>query len=198
MRPAPTNATSAPVLSRALLGTDAPGWKLALVLGGTALIALAAQVTVPMVPVPMTLQTLAVLLVGLAFGARLGALTVLAYLAEGAMGLPVFAGGKAGAAVLAGPTGGYLFGFVAAAFVTGWLAERGWDRSVMRTALAMALGNLVLYLPGLAQLKAVTGAEWGQVWTWGAGPFLIGDAVKLAIGALLMPGAWRLLGALRR
>ncbi len=185
------------VLTRALIGSDALLWKAALVLGGSALIAIAAQISVPMFPVPMTLQTLAVLLVGLTFGSRLGAITLIAYLAEGAMGLPVFAGGKMGVATLMGPTGGYLFGFVAAAFVTGWLAERGWDRSVVLTALAMAIGNLVLYVPGLFQLQLVTGAEWAKIWAWGAGPFLIGDAVKLVIAALVVPGAWRLLGRRR-
>ena len=186
--------TNDTVLSRALIGSDAMIWKIALVLGGSALIGVAAQISVPMFPVPMTLQTLAVLMVGLTFGARLGAVTLLAYLAEGAMGLPVFANGGFGAATLMGPTGGYLFGFVAAAWLTGWLAERGWDRSVWLTGLAMALGNLVLYVPGLIQLQAVTGAEFAKVWAWGAGPFLLGDAVKLAVAALALPGAWALLG----
>ncbi len=186
--------TNDTVLSRALIGSDAMIWKIALVLGGSALIGVAAQISVPMFPVPMTLQTLAVLMVGLTFGARLGAVTLLAYLAEGAMGLPVFANGGFGAATLMGPTGGYLFGFVAAAWLTGWLAERGWDRSVWLTGLAMALGNLVLYVPGLIQLQAVTGAEFAKVWAWGAGPFLLGDAVKLAVAALAVPGAWALLG----
>ncbi len=189
-----TPASGAPVLARVLLGADSLLHKVALVLGGSALIAVAAQITVPMIPVPMTLQTLAVLLVGLTFGARLGAITLIAYLAEGAMGLPVFAGGKAGIATLTGPTGGYLFGFVAAAFVAGWLAERGWDRSVPFTALAMALGNVVLYVPGLLQLQLLSGADWAQVWAWGAAPFLIGDALKLVIAALAVPGAWALLG----
>ena len=192
-----TTATKDTVLAQALIGSETLLWKLALVLGGSALIAISAQISVPMIPVPMTLQTLAVLLVGLTFGSRLGAIALIAYLAEGAMGLPVFAGGKFGIATLMGPTGGYLFGFVAAAFLTGWLAERGWDRSVLRTALAMAIGNVVIYLPGLIQLQLVTGAEWAKVWTWGAGPFLIGDAVKLVIAALAVPGVWRLLGKAR-
>ncbi len=193
-----TPADNDTVLSRALIGSDALAWKAALVLGGSALIAICAQISVPMYPVPMTLQTLAVLVVGLTFGARLGVVTLLAYLAQGALGLPVFANGGFGPAVLMGPTGGYLFGFVAGAAVTGWLAERGWDRSVALTALAMAIGNAVLYLPGLVQLQAVTGAPWDKVWAWGAGPFLLGDAVKLAVAALAVPGAWALLGRLRR
>ena len=186
--------TNDTVLSQALIRSPAAIWKLALVLAGSATIAIAAQITVPMIPVPMTLQTLAVLMVGLAFGARLGAATLLAYLAEGALGLPVFANAGYGLATLMGPTGGYLFGFVAAAYLAGALAERGWDRSIVKTALAMALGNLAIYLPGLLQLHLVTGADLSSVWAWGAAPFLLGDAVKIALAALLVPGAWGLLG----
>ncbi len=107
----------------------------ALILGASLLIALSARIAVPVPfsPAPITGQTLAVLLVGALLGSRRGALSVLAYLAEGAMGLPVFAGGGAGILWLLGPTGGYLFGFIAAAFVTGWLAERGWDRRFVTT-----------------------------------------------------------------
>lgn len=181
-------------LTQAMLPNRGLALNAALVLAGSALIAVAAQITVPMLPVPMTLQTLAVLSIGLAFGSRLAVVTLLAYMAEGAMGLPVFAGGKFGLAALMGPSGGYLWGFVIAAGLVGWLAERGWDRSVVLTAAAMAIGNVALYVPGLIQLQMVTGADWGQVWAWGAGPFLIGDAVKLAVAALAVPGAWALLG----
>ena len=104
---------------------------------GTALLTLSAKVNLPLPYVPMTLQTLVVLVIGAAYGWRLGSATVIAYLAEGAMGLPVFAGPVGGLAPLLGPTAGYLFGFVAAAFVTGWLSERGWDRSVPRLFVAM-------------------------------------------------------------
>lgn len=190
--------TTQMTLSRAVLPHRSLAVKAALVLGGSALIALAAQVSFQIGPVPLTLQTLAVLMIGMAFGARLAALTLLAYIAEGAMGLPVFSGGKAGVVTLMGPSGGYIWGFAMAAVLVGWLAERGWDRSVVLTGLAMALGNVVLYLPGLVQLQLVTGADWAQVWAWGAGPFLLGDAVKLAIAALVMPGAWALVHALKR
>ncbi len=169
-----------------------------LAIAGSAVIALAAQVSLQIGPVPMTLQTLAVLAVGMALGARLAGVTLLLYLAEGAMGLPVFSGGKSGLATLMGPSGGYLFGYVAAAVLVGWLSERGWDRSVLWTACAMALGNAVLYAPGLVQLQIVTGADWAQVWAWGAGPFLLGDAVKIAIAALAMPAAWAAVGWLKR
>lgn len=171
--------------------------KALLVLGGSVLVAIAAQISVPMIPVPMSLQTLAVLLVGMTYGARLGGAALLAYLAEGALGLPVFANGAAGIGVLMGPSGGYLFGFVIAAFAVGLLAERGWDRQVLLAAVAMLIGNVLLYVPGLIQLKLVTGGEWAQVWAWGAGPFLLGDAVKLAIAALSLPAAWGLLKKLR-
>lgn len=185
-------------LSQALLPQTSLARHALLALGGSAVIAMAAQVSLQIGPVPLTLQTLAVLAVGMAFGSRLALATLLLYVAEGAMGLPVFSGGKAGIATLMGPSGGYIFGFVMAATMVGWLAERGWDRSVVMTALAMALGNVVLYVPGLIQLQLVTGAEWAQVWAWGAGPFLLGDAIKLAIAALAMPGAWSLMAMLKR
>ena len=118
--------------------------QLFLVLTGSALLAISAQfaVRLPLSPVPVTGQTLVVLMIGMAFGARLGAATVLAYLAEGAMGLPVFAEGKSGLIAFAGPTGGYLVGFVAAAFATGFLAERGMGRGAVSTVLAMIVGNI--------------------------------------------------------
>lgn len=109
---------------------------------GTALMALSAKVSLPLPYVPMTLQTLVVLMIGAAYGWRLGSATMIAYLAEGALGLPVFAGPVGGIAPLMGPTAGYLFGFVAAALVTGWLAERGWDRSVVLLFAAMAAGHI--------------------------------------------------------
>lgn len=161
-----------------------------IVLGGSALIALSAQVAVPMWPVPMTLQTLAVLLVGLTAGARLGAAAVLAYLAQGAAGLPVFAGGTGGLAVLAGPTAGFLWGFVPLAFAAGWLVERGLARGFWRTlgcALAVSAG---LYLPGVLWLTAVTPLTLARAIELGMLPFLVGDAVKAAIAALAVTGGW--------
>lgn len=108
-----------------------------LVVAGSVLIALLAQLEIPLQPVPITGQTFGVLLVGALLGSRLGAVTVLTYLAWGAIGLPVFAGGISGPARLVGPTGGYLVGFVGAAFLVGWLSERGWDRRILTTAVAM-------------------------------------------------------------
>lgn len=178
-------------------GADTLPRNVALALAGSIALCVSARIQVPFYPVPMNMQTFVVLMVGMAFGWRLGAATVLLYLAEGALGLPVFAGTPEkgiGLAYMAGPTGGYLLGFVFAAALTGWLAERGFDRNVMLTAVAMLLGNAVIYIPGLLWLGAVVG--WDQpVLAWGLMPFLFGDATKLALAALLMPMLWKLPGA---
>ncbi len=165
-----------------------------LVLGGTILVSLSAQwaIPLPFSPIPITGQTLAVLLVGALLGARRGTLCLLTYLLEGSAGLPVFAGGRAGVGVLFGPTGGYLLGFVAAAWVSGWLAERGWDRRRGTAFLAMALGNLAIYVFGMAWLSRFAGG--GHVVELGLLPFVPGDILKLIIGTLLLPTGWRLLG----
>jgi biotin transport system substrate-specific component len=179
--------------------------KAGLVLAGSVLIALAAQVSVPFWPVPMTLQTLAVLLVGFALGSRLGAAAVLTYLAEGAMGLPVFSNGGAGLLYMAGPTAGFLAGFVAMAWLAGFAAERGLARGFLGTALVALGASAALYLPGLAWPMALAGAlgidaGWASlsaasVWSGFAAPFLLGDAVKAIVAALVVTGAW---AALRR
>jgi biotin transport system substrate-specific component len=165
-----------------------------LILGGSVLVALSAQwaVPLPFSPIPITGQTLAVLLVGALLGARRGSLCVLTYLLEGCAGLPVFAGARAGLGVLFGPTGGYLLGFVAAAWVSGWLAERGWDRRTGTAFLAMALGNVIIYAFGLAWLSRFVGG--GHVLELGFLPFVPGDILKLILGTLLLPAGWRLLG----
>ncbi|MCX2728035.1 biotin transporter BioY [Thermomicrobium sp. 4228-Ro] len=162
----------------------------ALVVAGSVLTALAAHVSIPLpfTPVPITGQTFAVLLVGAALGSRRGAASMALYLAEGLAGLPVFAGGKAGLAVLLGPTGGYLIGFIAAAFVTGWLAERGWDRRPLTTALAMVLGNLVIYLFGVSWLAVFVGISKAPL--LGMIPFLPGDLLKILLATAALPGAW--------
>ncbi|MCS7050082.1 MAG: biotin transporter BioY [Thermomicrobium sp.] len=161
-----------------------------LVVAGSVLTALAAQVSIPLpfTPVPITGQTFAVLLVGAVLGSRRGAVSMALYVAEGLVGLPVFAGGKAGLAVLLGPTGGYLLGFIAAAFVTGWLAERGWDRRPLTTAFAMALGNVVIYLFGVSWLAVFVGLERAPL--LGLVPFLPGDALKIVLATVALPGAW--------
>jgi biotin transport system substrate-specific component len=158
---------------------------------GSLFIALCAQVTVPLpfTPVPITGQTLGVLLTGAALGSRLGALAVLAYLAEGFAGLPVFAaGGPPGVARLLAPSAGYLVGFLPAAYLVGWLAERGWDRKVWSTVLAMVLGNLVIYACGLLGLARFVPAN--GLLAAGLLPFLAGDAIKIALAAAALPGAW--------
>jgi biotin transport system substrate-specific component len=165
----------------------------ALVLGGSLFIALCAQLSfrLPFSPVPITAQTLAVLLVGALSGARRGALSVVTYLSQGIVGLPVFAGGMSGLAYLLGPTGGYLVGFVVAAYVTGGLAERGWDRRVGTAFQAMLLGNVVLYAFGLAWLTVFVGVK--AALPLGLYPFIPGDLVKLAIATTVLPSGWALL-----
>ncbi|MGH2377698.1 MAG: biotin transporter BioY [Candidatus Limnocylindria bacterium] len=169
-----------------------------LAVAGSLLIALAAQVTVPLPfsPVPVTGQTFAVLLIGAAFGARLGAATVGLYIAEGVAGLPVFApGGPIGPARLLGPTGGYLVGFVVAAYVVGALAERGWDRRLLTAALAMLVGEVAIYAFGLAGLARFVPAD--RLLAAGLLPFVPGDLAKLALAAAALPTAWHLIGRTR-
>jgi biotin transport system substrate-specific component len=162
---------------------------IALMVLGTAFIAICAHFAVPLYPnpVPITMQTFAVLLIGMAYGARLGAATLALYFVEGLSGLPVFA--SAGAL---GPTLGYLIGFIVAAGVVGFLAERGWDRNVATTAAAMLIGNLAIYIPGLLVLAGFIGT--GKVLEYGLFPFLLGDGLKLVLAAILLPVAWRFAG----
>lgn len=167
------------------------------ILGGSVLIGLGAQVSVPMVPVPMTLQTLAVLLVGLTAGSRLGAAAVLAYLAQGAAGLPVFAGGAFGPQHLVGPTAGFLWGFVGMAFLCGLAAERGLARRFIGTFLSALAVSAALYVPGVLWLDAATGLDLAGAIRAGMLPFLAGDSVKAAIAALVVTGGWALLGGRR-
>lgn len=154
------------------------------------LIGLCAQVRIRLsfTPVPITLQTLGVLGAGAVLGSRYGMLAVLFYLVEGTLGLPFFAGGVAGAQYLLGPTAGYLLGFVPAAGLTGWLAERGWDRTPAAAAGATALGSVVVFACGLAGLAFFVPA--GQLLDAGLLPFLAGDMVKIAVAAGVVP-AWR-------
>ena len=168
-----------------------------LVLGGSVAMALSAQLAIPLPfsPVPVTGQTLAVLLIGVLLGSRRGALCLLAYLAEGAAGLPVFAGGTGGVLHLTGPTGGYLVGFVVAALVTGFLAERGWDRRFWTTIAAMLLGNIAIYAYGLPWLAFFVGA--GKALPLGLKPFIAGDIYKLLLAAVLLPSGWKVLGHIK-
>ena len=159
---------------------------------GTALLTLSAKVNLPLPYVPMTLQTLVVLMIGAAYGWRLGAATVIAYLAEGAIGLPVFAGPVGGLAPLVGPTAGYLYGFVLAALATGWLSERGWDRSVPLLFAAMGLGHILILGAGFSWLAFGMKLGVDKAWLVGIVPFIAASLVKNALGAALVPAIRRL------
>ena len=166
-----------------------------LVIAFSLLTALAAQITIPLpfTPVPITGQTFAVLLTGALLGSRLGAITMLAYLVEGASGLPFFQGGHGGPAyLLLTPSAGYLLSYPVAAFVAGWLAERGWDRRFLTAAAAMALGSLVILATGWSWLAAVThNAQYA--FFAGVTPFILGDVIKIALAAALLPSGWKIL-----
>ncbi|SDH06611.1 biotin transporter BioY [Roseospirillum parvum] len=193
----------APTLAPTLAGTLWPvaetraarlGRALLLAFAGSLLLTLSAKVQVPFWPVPMTMQTFAVLVLGMSLGWRLGMATVLLYLAEGALGLPIFAGTPErglGLAYMAGPTGGYLVGFVLAAGLVGRLGEAGWDRGVLTTLAANALGTAVIFGCGFLWLSALIGAE--SAFTAGVVPFLPGAALKIALAAACLPLAWKLL-----
>ncbi len=177
------------------LATNSQRWvrNILVVLMGSAFLTLSAKISVPFYPVPMTLQTLVVLGLGMLLGPRLGALTVIAYLAQGAIGLPVFQGTPEkgiGLAYMMGPTGGYLIGFVVAAFVVGLLAQLHWDRTPLRTIAAMVIGTAIIYAFGLVWLGSVLG--WDKpILAWGMQPFLVGDFVKILIAAAVLPQLWK-------
>lgn len=158
--------------------------ELALAVVGVSLIGLSAHVIVPLpfTPVPVTGQTFAVLLLSAAYGARRGLATMLLYILAGLAGLPVFA------AVAGSASYGYLAGFCLAALVTGWLADHGWDRTLPRSVVAMLMGEIAIYLCGLLWLATIVG--WDNVIAAGLAPFVLGDALKLAAAALLLPAAW--------
>jgi biotin transport system substrate-specific component len=167
---------------------------LAVVVGSLILWA-AAKIQVPFYPVPMTLTTLAIVLIGACYGWRLGLATVALYLVEGAFGLPVFSGTPErgiGLAYMMGPTGGYLVGYLAAVFIVGWFAERGADKSPLRLFGAMAVAAVAVLGLGFVWLATLIGPE--AAWTGGVVPFLLGDLLKVAIAALAVPAGNRLLG----
>ena len=174
--------------------------RIVLILGFANLIAISARIAFPLPfsPVPVTGQTLAVLLAGLCLGSREGALAPLACIGEGLLGLPVFAGGRAGLAVLLGPTGGYLAGFVAAAFVVGWLAERNWSQRSVTLFAALALGTLTIYTFGAIWLAGFIPTGPGSVLAAGVLPFIPGDIAKALLAAATVPSARRLLAQMRR
>lgn len=173
-----------------------------LILAGTALIAIAAKIKVPFYPVPMTLQTLAIILIAGTYGFRLGTLTVLAYLVEGFLGLPVFANtppAVAGPLYFLGPTGGFLAGFVLLAMIVGYAADRGWDRSTPRLFASIVIGEIVLFALGFAWLAWFATLSSGAVGlgvdtalSAGVTPFIWGDLLKSGLAAFLIPAAWAL------
>lgn len=171
-----------------------------LVVGFSLFMALTAQISIrlPWTPVPITGQTLGMLLTGAILGPRRGALAMLLYLVQGAIGLPVFAPSATlpqGFGRLVGPTGGYLVSAPIVAALVGWLAERGWDRKVWSALAMFVIGNIVIYLFGASWLNVYKGT-FGNISVMWAGvyPFLLGDAIKIALAALALPGAWALFG----
>ena len=196
------HAVQIPTLAETMLGSlvtpsaaKSVATKAVLVVFGSLLLAVSAQFKIPLYPVPVTGQTLVVLLIGMTYGPRLGGVTMAAYLFEGALGLPVFAGGAAGATVLMGPTGGYLFGFLFAGVTMGYLAKRGMGRTVVSTIAAIVIGNFVMYLCGALWLANFV--WFSQALVTGVLPFLYGDALKLFVAAGLMPLAWRAVTAVK-
>ena len=165
---------------------------IALVAAGAGLTAVAAQIAVPLWPVPITGQTLAVLLVGSTLGATRGALSMLLYAVLGVVGLPVFSGASSGVATFLGPTGGYIVGFVFAAAFTGWLAQREWDKRFLGAALSFLGGTVVIFAFGMTWLAISLQASLQQTLEWGLYPFIVGGIIKAAIAAAIMPAAWKL------
>jgi biotin transport system substrate-specific component len=170
------------------------GWlrDLTLIVFGSLFVAVLAQVTIPLpfTPVPLTGQTFAVLLVAAALGSKRGVVSMALYLALGALGLPFFAGGAHGVNIIIGATGGYLIGFICAAYFIGLLAERGLERSVRTSIIPFLAGTVIIYACGVTWLAVVLGSL-GKAVTLGLVPFLIGDAIKLIAAALALPAAWK-------
>lgn len=185
-------AGASPTLINALWPRESGGVLrlVALAVAGSILMALSAKTQVPMWPVPMTMQTFAVLVIAMAYGARLAGATLLLYLGEGLAGLPVFASG-AGPAYMVGPTGGYLVGFFVAAVLVGWLAERGWDRSFPMTFAANLAGTFIIFVLGVAWLSTVVGGLEKAI-ELGLTPFIVGAIVKISLAAVLLPLIWKI------
>jgi biotin transport system substrate-specific component len=156
-------------------------------------IAAAAQFAIHIGPIPITGQTFAVLLTGALLGSRLGTAAVIAYLIEGAVGLPFFAGGGAGIVRFFGPTGGYLIAFPAAAYVTGAFAEHGWDKRYWTAVQAMAIGSFIILFAGWAWFSVITTTPFDVAFGITVKPFLLGDVVKIALAAAVLPTGWALL-----
>ena len=198
-----TNITHNSVLAEAIFPQTGQAMRvkqIILIIAGIAALAVAAKIKIPMFPVPMTMGTFAVLSIGAAYGMRLGLATIIGYMLIGVFGFDVFAGSSAetfGLTYMMGGTGGYLVGYVLAILALGYAARQGWDRSIGKMALAMVLGNVLIYVPGLIWLAMLYGTD-APIFTWGLTPFLLGDLVKLALAALLLPAVWGLVGAARK
>lgn len=164
-------------------------------IAGSILLTLSAKISIPFYPVPLTMTTFVVIGLGLALGSRLGSAAVALYLVQGALGLPVFAGTPEkgiGLAYMMGPTGGYLLGYLLAAFAAGTLAERGMDRSPLSAFLAAIIASAIIYVPGVLWLGALFG--WDQpILAWGLTPFILGDATKAALAAAVFPATWAMI-----
>jgi len=189
-------ATMRPLVSLALpeKGAARLATQLLLAVAGTLLLTLSAKTKVVLGPVDISLQTLAVLLIASAYGLRLGVATLLLYMAEGAMGFPVFQGTPEkgiGIAYMLGSTGGYLAGFVVMAAIVGWAADRGWDRHPVKLFNAMLVAEVIMMAMGFAWLAMLIGPE--KSWQFGVLPFIVGDLIKVALAATLVPAAWSLL-----
>nr|WP_246323571.1 biotin transporter BioY [Alpinimonas psychrophila] len=185
------------------LGARSAAANITMVVAGAALTAGAAQLVIPMWPVPITGQTFAVLLVGTTLGALRGALSMVLYIALGAIGLPIFTEGSAGWHVIAGPTGGYLVGFVLAAVLTGWLAQRSWDRQIVGAAVAFLAGTAVIYAVGLPWLSVALGQlgypnDMGATLQAGFLPFVPGDILKAVAAGVLLPVTWKLVSRAKK
>lgn len=177
------------VLADRVFGRSLP-LDVVLVAAGAALTALLAQVAVPLYPVPITGQTLAVLLVGATLGAARGAISLALYAVLGVVGLPVFSDYASGVDVVLGPTGGYIVGFIVSAALVGWLSERAWERQILKALATFAVGTLVVFAVGLPWLAVALGLDLMQTLNGGLFPFLIGGAIKALIAAGLLPLAW--------
>lgn len=191
-----TATTMRPLVSLALPenGTSRLATQLFLAIAGTLVLTLSAKTKVMLGPVDLSMQTLAVLLIAAAFGMRLGVATLLLYMAEGAMGFPVFQGTPEkgiGVAYMLGSTGGYLAGFVVMAAIVGWAADRGWDRHPIKLFNAMLVAEVVMMAMGFAWLALLIGPE--KSWQFGVVPFIVGDLIKVALAASLVPAVWSLL-----
>ncbi|MER9757639.1 biotin transporter BioY [Mesorhizobium sp. M0166] len=191
-----TATTMRPLISLALpeKGTARLAGQLLLAIAGTLLLILSAKTKVMLGPVDISMQTLAVFLIAASFGMRLGVATLLLYMAEGALGLPVFQSTPEkgiGIAYMLGSTGGYLAGFVVMAAIVGWAADRGWDRHPIKLFNAMLVAEIVMMAMGFAWLSLLIGPQ--KSWQFGVVPFIVGDLIKVALAASLVPAVWSLL-----